>query len=279
MYFVATEYTILGFDQSRWTRKVAVPTPSSGSELKTQLERIVTTLWSPEPTPKRGPKRAFTRDGVVATAISLADARGIDALSMRTLAEELGLGTMSLYRYVPGKEELIALMIERLYGETTSAGGIEGGWRDKLEAMAHEQWNLYHRHPWMLNLPLDFISPGPIAMERFDAGIASVLEAGLPPDAAVAINGAIEYIVRGAARASIENLTFVAETGMTIEQWWEHQGPSLLAVMDTSKFPALQAALDAGAFSTAGQDDSFEAAFHETLGIFLDGVAVRVASS
>lgn len=246
------------------------------TEIKAQLERIVTTLWNPEPPRTRGPKRAFTRDEVVATAISLADARGIDAVSMRSLAEALGLGTMSLYRYVPGKEELVALMLERLYGETSLATAAPGGWREKLERAAREQWDLYHRHPWMLDLPLDRVSPGPLAMERYDAELAVVLSTGLPPDAAVAINLAIEYIVRGSARASVENNTFVEETGLTIEQWWEHQGPTLLAVMDRERFPALQTVLDAGAFSRSGDADSFEAAFLDTMSTFLDGVAVKI---
>ncbi|MCW4356044.1 TetR/AcrR family transcriptional regulator [Hoyosella sp. YIM 151337] len=258
-----------------------MPTPFSRSgikrsEIQAQLERIVTTLWNPEPPRTRGPKRAFTRDEVVATAISIADARGIDAVSMRSLADQLGLGTMSLYRYVPGKEELVALMLERAYGETTPASELPGDWRAKLESSAHQQWALFHRHPWMLDLPLDRVSPGPLSMERYDAALAVVLSTGLPPDAAVAINEAIEYVVRGAARASIENISFIEETGLTIEQWWEHQGPSMLAVMDPARFPALQEVLNAGAFSDRPQSNSFEVAFLDTLATFLDGVAVRL---
>ncbi|GFJ93720.1 TetR/AcrR family transcriptional regulator [Phytohabitans rumicis] len=79
-----------------------------------QLRRTIDLLWGEWARPARGPKPSLTLDRIVDAAIALADREGIDALSMRRVAAELGAGTMSLYRHVPGKAELLALMLDKV---------------------------------------------------------------------------------------------------------------------------------------------------------------------
>src|SRR5689334_25423292 len=78
-------------------------------------------LWGTREPPTRGPKPGLELGGIVAAAIKLADAQGLGELSMRKVAQELGVGTMSLYRYVPGKAELLDLMLDAVYGEMLRA--------------------------------------------------------------------------------------------------------------------------------------------------------------
>src|ERR1700742_2125383 len=78
-------------------------------------------LWGTPARPRRGPKPSLTRERIVTAAIALADAEGLASLSMQHLAERLGCAKMALYRYVPGKAELVALMLDAGLGDPPSA--------------------------------------------------------------------------------------------------------------------------------------------------------------
>ena len=108
-------------------------------------------LAGPEARPRRRARARPDRRRIVAAAIELADAEGLGALSMRRVADALGVGTMSLYTYVPGKAELLDVMLDTVLAEAARPDGA-GGWRAGLERRARENWALYHRHPWMLQI-------------------------------------------------------------------------------------------------------------------------------
>src|SRR4051794_16630476 len=82
---------------------------------------MIQLLWDPPPPPGRGPKQRLTLDQVIAAAIAVASRDGFDKLSMRNVAAELGVGAMSLYTYVPGRDELFELMIDRAWADRTHA--------------------------------------------------------------------------------------------------------------------------------------------------------------
>src|SRR5919112_1260440 len=107
--------------------------------------RTMALLWGAQKNPSRGPKPSLSVEQIVRTAIELADTDGVAALSMRRLADGLGVSTMSLYTYVPSKAELIDVMLDAVLGE--AVGTYEGawGWTEKLEVVARENWALYHR--------------------------------------------------------------------------------------------------------------------------------------
>jgi hypothetical protein len=89
--------------------------------------RTIELLWNIRDRGSRGPKHSLTVDGIVAAAIEVADAEGLPGHSMRRVTERLGVGTMSLYRYVPGKAGLLNVMIDRMSGETERPDDIPGG--------------------------------------------------------------------------------------------------------------------------------------------------------
>src|SRR5262245_64029270 len=115
-------------------------------------QQSIDLLWGTARPPSRGPKPGLTTQQIVAAAIAVADAEGLAALSMRRVAEHLGVGAMSLYTYVPGKAELIDLMVDAVYGELPGSADVDGGWRERLEGVARANWALYRRHPWMLQV-------------------------------------------------------------------------------------------------------------------------------
>jgi AcrR family transcriptional regulator len=140
-------------------------------------------FWAPRPRPTRGPNAALTLDQIADAAIAIADAEGLAAVSMQRVAADLGYTKMSLYRYLPGKNELIAAMIERAL-QTPPA--VTGPWREALTAWATALVRAYAGHPWALEAStgrrpigpheitwmeraLTVLPPGLTGAERLDA--------------------------------------------------------------------------------------------------------------
>ena len=125
-----------------------MPTEYSGSG---DPRRTIDLLWGVH-RPRRGPKPSLSGDQVVTTAIELADRDGLGGLSMRRLAEELGITAMSLYGYVPSKAELLDVMADRAYAEIPARGDPAAPWQATLAALAERHWALLLSHPWLLQI-------------------------------------------------------------------------------------------------------------------------------
>lgn len=108
-------------------------------------------IWARPERAGRGPKAAYSRADIAAAAVRIADAEGLDAVSMRHVAAELGCGTMSLYNYVPRKEDLYELMVDAISGEH-ELWEPSGDWRADMVRVAHQTRGLMRRHPWLPRL-------------------------------------------------------------------------------------------------------------------------------
>ena len=168
--------------------------------------RSMELLWGRSVPATRGPKAALELATVIRSAIELADAEGLDAVSMRRVAERLEMGTMSLYTYVPGKGELLDLMVDTVYGERTDEAIVDpaSGLRARLDALARHQWAFFQRHPWALSIASGRSVLGPNEAESYDHALSAVADLGIPAREAVAIVDAISMFVRGAARDAAE---------------------------------------------------------------------------
>jgi AcrR family transcriptional regulator len=142
-------------------------------------------IWARPERTGRGPKPAFTRADIAAAAVRLADAQGLDGVSMRHVAAELGCGTMSLYNYVPRKEDLYELMVDAVSGEH-ELWDPSGDWRADMLRVAHQTRDLLHRHAWMPRLmsPVYGFSPNALrylehcmtCLDPFDAPYGTKME-------------------------------------------------------------------------------------------------------
>jgi AcrR family transcriptional regulator len=112
---------------------------------------VAEVIWARPERTGRGPKPAYTRADIAAAAVRIADDGGLDAVSMRHVAAELGCGTMSLYNYVPRKEDLYELMVDAAGGEH-ELWEPSGDWRADMLRVAHQTRALMHRHPWLPRL-------------------------------------------------------------------------------------------------------------------------------
>ncbi|MFC8042590.1 TetR/AcrR family transcriptional regulator [Nocardia sp. NPDC057353] len=134
-------------------------------------------LWGVERRPTRGPKPALTPERIAAEAIALADADGLATLSMQRLAERLGFTKMSLYRYVPGKAELVALMLDTALGEPPELPA--GDWRAGLSRWCATLYERFRAHPWALEVAVGSRPVGPNEMAWMEAALTALADTGL----------------------------------------------------------------------------------------------------
>jgi AcrR family transcriptional regulator len=187
-------------------------------------ERSTELLWGARE-PRAGRDRpGLSLERIVRAAIELADAEGVAALSMRRIAERLGFTTMSLYRHVPGKAELLDLMRDALVGEVARPDGDAGGWRAGLEAWAREGWALYRRHPWLAQVGGTRRVPGPNAVAGYERALRLVSGTGLRPAEVIAVVGLVGGFVESAARQAAETAETERRSGVTEEEWWGARG-------------------------------------------------------
>jgi AcrR family transcriptional regulator len=202
--------------------------------------RSMALLWrAPDrPTSGRGRKPGLSVDRIVRAAIEVADAEGLGALSMRRMAEHLGVGTMSLYTYIPAKAELLDVMLDTVVAETARSDDTGDGWRARLELIARENWGLYHRHPWLLQVAATSRPPlGPNLIAKYDYELRALVDIGLNEVEMDSVLTLVLGYVHGAARGAVDASQAEASTGMTDEQWWRAYEPFLARALDPQRFP------------------------------------------
>ncbi|MGW5319937.1 TetR/AcrR family transcriptional regulator [Nocardia thailandica] len=219
-------------------------------------------LWGTAARPKRGPKPALTLDGIVGTAIEIADTEGLSGLSMQRLAERLGFTKMSLYRYVPGREQLTALMVDAAVG-APPADTATGDWRERLRRWAHAIHERYRAHPWAIELTLGVRPIGPNELSWTEAALAALdgtpLRGGERLDAIVLLNGHV--------RSLAQQLVGQDQARMG-EDFAAQVGASLAAAGD--RYPQVLAAFAEDAAGSGGALDFGIDRILDGLGVLID---------
>lgn len=232
--------------------------------------RSIALLWGVTGPGRRGPKPSRSVDEVVAAAIAIADAEGLSALSMRRVADALGLSPMALYTYVPSKAELIDLMLDRVAGE--AAVPDAGDWRGQLEQIARGRWAMALRHPWLIQVGMHRPPLGPHILAAAERALAAIDGLGLTELEMDLLTSAIGDYVRGAIRAALDARDVVHATGMSDEQWWALNQPLLKDKVDPASFPMIIRIGEAYQAAQIPPPDP-ERNFEFGLQLMLDGVA------
>jgi AcrR family transcriptional regulator len=235
--------------------------------------RSLALLWRTHERPGRS---GLSVDRIVAAAIEVADADGLPALSMRRVAEKLGVGTMSLYTHVPRKAELIDLMLDRAYGETARPDEVTGDWRARLEFAARENWALYHRHPWLLQITMVRPVLGPNVTAKYEYELRAIDGIGLTDLEMDLVLTLVAGHVEGAARRSLEAAQAEQLTGVSDEQWWRARAPILGSLVDVGQFPTASR-VGTAAGEAYNSPYNADAAFEFGLQRVLDGIEALVA--
>ncbi|WP_327110059.1 TetR/AcrR family transcriptional regulator [Nocardia sp. NBC_01730] len=227
-------------------------------------------LWGTQQRPKRGPKPALSLEGIVAEAITLADAEGLVNLSMQRLAERLGFTKMSLYRYVPGKAELIALMLDTALGvppelPSVDDASTEEAWRGQLGRWCETLYERFHAHPWSLEVSVGVRPFGPNEMAWMESALGALASTGLTN--AERLDTIV--LLTGHARSLVQVVRVIDAEA------FEKQIAAQLADMvaaATERYPTA-----AAAFAEEGAVVGGEGALKFGIGRILDGLGVLIA--
>jgi len=162
--------------------------------------------------PRRGPRPKLTTADVIRAAITVADAESLDAVTVRRSAEHLGVSPMTIYTYVPGRTELVDLMIDHVHGELTAPEpGL--GWRAALTAIAEDSWRMYHRHPWLLQVTTGRPTLGPNTFAKYERELRAVDGIGLDDLEMDAVVGLVTSFVQGARAVRSTRRNWFARPG------------------------------------------------------------------
>ena len=211
-------------------------------------------------------ERDLTRDRVVRAAIAIADAQGMAELSMRRVAADLDVSTMSLYRHVPGKTDLIQAMIDTAIGDWPLPARRPPGWRAQLELCARLQWAMFRRHPWLaptMSLARPDLSRNAARITEWV--LAALDGSGIDPNSRMYVHILLFSFVRGVASALDSEAEAVRETGLSSDEWLDSQEPAFASMI--GDLPHFQR------FATEPFDFDLDRLFDFGLGRLLDGVA------
>jgi AcrR family transcriptional regulator len=240
--------------------------------------RSMALLWRVpgEPPARPGPKASLDVDRIVAAAVRLADAEGLAAVSMRRIAADLGVAAMTLYTHVPGKGELVDLMLDDVLGELypDEQAVAAGAWRARLTTMARANWEFFLRHPWALHVATGRPPLGPGLMRKYELELRAVDGLGLSEVQMDLLVTLVGGFVRGTAGGVQEKADAERLTGITEEQWWAATEPYVAQVFDPDRYPTA-ARVGPVAGEEVGAYDP-ERSFEFGLERLLDGIGVLI---
>jgi len=213
------------------------------------------------------------RERIVRAAIGIADSEGMAAVSMRRLATELDVSTMSLYRHVRGKDELLIFMIDEAFRGVRLPAKRPRGWRSKLELAMRALWALFRRHRW-LGPVMSLTRPqaAPNALAYTDWILDAIGPLGLDPGTALHVHVSLFAYVRGLATTLEPEAEAERDTGMNSDEWMDSQQEAMLAALSAS--PAF--ANFVRAVSGSDHELNLDTLFEFGMARILDGLSAMV---
>jgi len=218
-----------------------------------------------------GPVDALTTESIVAAAVRVADVEGIEAVSMRRVAAELGAAAMSLYRHVGDKDDLLLRMQDAVLAEWAPPSPPPAGWRPRLEIAAIGLWVAFRTHPWLSSV-LSLSRPRPMhgGLRFTEWCLAALADTPLSLPEAFDVQMILLNFVRGVAMSIEDEVDAMAATGVDIEEWIDSHMPAFHALVATGEFPTLQRMF------ALGYDLDLDALVRSGLDLLLDGFTVRL---
>ncbi|WP_336211588.1 TetR/AcrR family transcriptional regulator [Nonomuraea sp. LPB2021202275-12-8] len=232
-------------------------------------------LWGRLDHPVPEPKAGLSLDRIAQAAVELADAGGLEAVSMARVAERLGFTTMSLYRHVKSKHELLLLMLDSVAAVPAELDEPCDDWRLGLQRWCRAQWEMLRAHTWIVHLPITGPPLTPSQLAWTDRALAALHGTGLSEGDKAGVVLLVANYMHTTARLS-------ADLGPAASSESVAAYSTLLgSLVDGRRFPALRTAVDAGAFDyppgTPAEERGFDYAFG--LARILDGVECLIRPS
>ncbi len=218
-------------------------------------------IWTRPERSARGPAPEHSRAEIASAAVSLADARGLAAVTMRSAAAATGTAPASLYRYVASRDELVELMADHAYGEYTYPGRGSGHPVSDLLGLARQGRAIYRRHPWLLDVPGTGQLPGPNAVAFIEHVLAVLAGTELTGPDKLETVGLFSGVVRLFAQTEIAQ----RQGGQDAAGWQDSLAGYLVQVAAAGQHPQLAAALAEAGDGSPGREPLFDRAMTRIL--------------
>ncbi|MEV0199332.1 TetR/AcrR family transcriptional regulator [Nonomuraea sp. NPDC050691] len=237
-----------------------------------------TSIWlQPERQERSGPGRrpGYSREQITRAAVQIADAEGVEAATMRRIACELGTGAMSLYRYVPRRDDLFDLMIDLAMSEIELPGSPSGDWRSDLALLADQVRAVGLRHPWLITLLTSRPTLGPSLLRVHEFALGALDGLGLDIDDIAGLVDMLNDYVHSAIRREIGWLEEARRTGLDPERWKrDYIGPYVREVVASGAFPLFSRSVTDSRTAHLAPEERFR----HGLDRILDAIAALVTS-
>lgn len=239
----------------------------------TSIPDSVAAAWGVREHPRKGPKPALSLRRIVDAAVRVADAEGLDAVSMGRVAAEAGTAPMSLYRHVKGKDLLLDHMVDAAWGPPPTQPEPGQGWREGLSRWAWTMRARAHAHPWTIRLPVKGLPIMPNEVAWFESALACLDGTRLSEARKASVIMLLAGYVRNISATEQDIMAAMRASGLNPDEWMASYAAMLRKLVDPSRFPALAAFIDAGVFEAADEPDD---EFIFGLDRILDGVGALI---
>lgn len=208
---------------------------------------------------KRAPRNTLTRELLMATACELLSDRGLEAFTVRALADELGVRPMSIYHYTSSKDELLDDLVDKVFSEVYLPDR-DGEWLQEIDRRSRSMRETLLRRPWALSLLEARANPGPATLANHEAVLEVLHRAGFTPSATAQAYAMVDAFVYG----------FVLQEVMLDSVGFTDDPSSAAAAIDMARYPRM---LEMAAFYSGDPPHTFSAAFNPGLALVLRGVS------
>ncbi|NUU19900.1 MAG: TetR family transcriptional regulator [Streptomycetaceae bacterium] len=230
-------------------------------------------VWERINRPAKAARTTLNHAAIAAAAVEIADAEGLDAVSMRKLSGHLGVTTMALYRYVESKEELLELMLDEAYKGYDLPERPDETWRDVMRGHAHQLRAIALRHPWTVEASArSVVTLTPRVFAFIERSLAALDGLGVDVDTMFAAHSAVMSYARGATATEVGLLE------LTKSQQWSSSddlrdtyAPHMSWLLGTGRYPVYHRYTQ-----TARAKDDAQGRFDFGLECVLDGIAARL---
>ncbi|MFI6358564.1 TetR/AcrR family transcriptional regulator [Streptomyces sp. NPDC050743] len=197
-------------------------------------------IWMRPDAPTRrgpGPRRGLSRADIVTAAVRIADEEGLERMSMRHIAAELGTGVMTLYHYVPNRDDLTELMVDHVAAEVELPERPSGDWRADLTVTAHQRRALWLRHPWLATRTPGHPIWGPNTLRQQEFVLGTLDGFGLSVDELLSVVGLFSGYVEGFIRNEVGWAEEARRTKVDMQEWIRRSEPYARHLTESGKYP------------------------------------------
>lgn len=257
------------------------PGPGSGRDAApgAGAGRGLELLWELDgqtgPAHRRG--AALDRDQIVRAAIRIADAEGLEAVTMRRVAQQLDTGAMSLYRHVPDKDTLVAMMIETVLGDAMSAQDQPStGWRDNLRELAQSVWRLSRQHRWYPEASITHPPLTPNGVAGLEHALSIFDDYDLDIMTRMQFVGSVHHLALHAALDRVIEEDSARRLGISEEEAFQRAAPVMARLAASGQYPHVAEFIGAVSKLDPADGDG-ERWVLAGVELILDGIEVRLA--